>query len=462
VPAEPVDDTLDQDSAAGVVREIDAELARLRQALDRIARFRGELDRRVAENAGTVESAEERVAEMAVSLHGVADAGQPADGIYETLVLELTDARSRLREALDALHAPSKVPTYQPQLDLANLGVARFRLRIETARELIAELAAAEADAREIEQHSRWESAEGRGSGKTTWLNQVPSGDHPKTVVTLDHRPASADELAQILGSRLVPDAVPSWDLERLGAALLDGPRGVVIVDLAQHLFLAAVGGYAAFDGFATLIERTRAHLFWVCGMSAFAWRHLRAARPTPIVFRHHVALGGWTEERIRELIRTRVEAAGVRLNYGDLVLDRLEGVSYQARLIESEEGYTRLLWDYSDGNPRVALHFFLRSLVPETSGSICVRLFRAPALESLEELDESALFTLAATIAHENLSLEDAAKVMRFSAPLCRIHLDRLTELGVLRVDDDRYRVTTFWHRAAVRLLQRKNLIHG
>jgi hypothetical protein len=853
-PKEPVVEGPARDPAAGVVREIDAELERLRESLDRIDGFRKEFDDRVAENRREVEATEERVAEMAVALRVSIDSRQSADGIYETLVSELATARQRLREALDTLRAPSEVPTYEPQLNLATLDVARFRIRVDTARQLAAELAAAEGEARVLERQGRWAIAETRGrllrrlndlrieclgwlspalrdrvlgisregigqltreldhavltvrlyretrlrqlrdaktlardvfiigalsyaalrlalvivtivwirarwriwldrsrrrlfrrartvawkrrtdtllalaeavlpwtlylvavaaikwaitpavtapefavlyeialiygiyrlavdlfvalvvriahryglrmaaerrakllgtvrwvmrvivpvvillrvaelvvgrgylyhdvvrfswlilvltlagaivswrdaaaetylrahptgrlsalvrstrsrwygtlitpvcflwtagralavfardlalgfeqtrkalafvfrqrierqaeargyapgdievlpesvvaafteeavsddrlkvdhfpgleqfqtafdtwrdtatggailltgergSGKTTWLHQAQTGEVPKTLITLDRRPASSDELAKILGGELVRGGSSRRDLERLSAALLEGPRRVVIIDLAQHLFLAAVGGYAVFDAFASLVEATRRHVFWVCAMSAFAWQHLSAVRSTRAVFRQHVALGGWSEERIRELIRTRVDAAGVRLNYSDLVLDRLEGVPYQARLIESEEGYTRLLWDYSDGNPRVALHFFLRSLVPESEDSFRVRLFRAPAVESFESLGDRALFTLAATISHENLSLEETATVTRYPVELCRIHLDRLIELGVLRVDGDRHRVTSFWHRAAVRQLRRKNLIYG
>jgi hypothetical protein len=299
-----------------------------------------------------------------------------------------------------------------------------------------------------------------RGCGKTSWLRQVDGGDLIRTNITLQDRPASSDELASVLGRALAADTSSTSNLEGLRSTLTGGPRRIVIIDLAQHLFLAAVGGYTTFDAFTTLIEQTHHRVFWVCSMSAFAWQRLRAVRPTPIVFRHHQHLGGWSEDRIRELIRARTAVAGVRLNYGDLVVDRMEGVSAQARLIESEEGYTRLLWDYSDGNPRVALHFFLRSLVPEGADAARVRLFRAPAVEVLERLDEDALFTLASVVTHENVTLGEAVAVTRYPEELCRIHLDRLSELGVLRWDGRRYRIATFWHRAAVRLLFRMNLL--
>jgi DNA-binding IclR family transcriptional regulator len=80
--------------------------------------------------------------------------------------------------------------------------------------------------------------------------------------------------------------------------------------------------------------------------------------------------------------------------------------------------------------------------------------------VELLGGFDETCLFTLAAVVTHENVTLSEAAAVTRYPEGLCHIHLDRLTELGVLRVDKDRYRVTTYWHRAAVRLLRRRNLL--
>jgi len=299
-----------------------------------------------------------------------------------------------------------------------------------------------------------------RGCGKTTWLGQVSAGDLPKTVVSLENRPTTTGELASVLGNAVFPEAMEQWTLDDLQSALEKGPRRMIVVDLAQHLFLATVGGYEIFDAFADLIERTHRSIFWLCSMSGLAWQRLHAVRSTQIVFRHHQVLEGWSEERVRELIRTRVAAAGIRPNYSDLVVDRMEGVSTQARLIESEEGYTRLLWDYSDGNPRVALHFYLRSLVPESDDSARVRLFKGPPVDVLGRFDEECLFTFAAVVTHENATLGETASVTGYPEHLCHIHLDRLLELGALKVDNERYRITTYWHRAAIRLLRRRSLL--
>jgi hypothetical protein len=299
-----------------------------------------------------------------------------------------------------------------------------------------------------------------RGIGKTTWLNQVERDDVTIERIVPGERFTDFGRLAGRLAESLQLEIGRDDPLQSLTEALMNGPRRVVVLDMAQHLFLADVGGYDAFEGFARIVNRTCRHVFWLCSMSTYAWRHLVAVRPDAAVFRGSAHLLGWSEETIRELIRTRCAASGARFNFADLVVDGLEGVSTQARLIESEEGYTRLLWDYSDGNPRAALHFFLRSLDPDGGNRVRVRLFRAPDVERLESGGFNGLFVLAAVVTHESINLDHLVEVTRLARSECFIHLDRLTELGAIVVEDDRFRVSTAWHRAAVRLLRRRNLL--
>lgn len=299
-----------------------------------------------------------------------------------------------------------------------------------------------------------------RGAGKTTWLNQVRRDDLAIGRIILGRRVTDEAALTRRLSELLDVPLESDSDPRELARALADGPRRVVVLDMAQHLFLADVGGYEAFSAFAALVNRTCRNVFWLCSLSGYAWRHLRAVRPDATVFRVRRHLGGWSDEKIGALIAARCAASGVRFDYADLVVDRMEGVSMRSRLIESQDGYTRLLWDYSDGNPRAALHFFLRSLDPERGGRVRVRLFKAPDVEVLEEGGEDGLFVLAAIVVHESISLEDLERVTRFDRVQCFIHLDRLQEIGAIVLEDGMYRVSTTWHRAAVRLLKRRNLL--
>jgi len=299
-----------------------------------------------------------------------------------------------------------------------------------------------------------------RGIGKTTWLNQIRRDDLEIQRIVLGRRIIDGTDVCRRLAALLAVEAGENPGPRELGRVLNAGPQRVVVLDMAQHLFLASVGGYEAFSAFATLVNRTCNNVFWLCSMSSYAWRHLRAVRPDATVFRTRRHLVGWSDDQISELIRSRCAACDVRFNYADLVVDRLEGVSVRSRLIESEEGYTRLLWDYSDGNPRAALHYFLRSLDPDRGNSVRVRLFKAPDVALLEDGGQDGLFALAAIVTHESISVGDLIEVTRFDRVQCFIHLDRLLELGAITLDDEMYRVSTTWHRAAVRLLRRRNLL--
>ncbi len=299
-----------------------------------------------------------------------------------------------------------------------------------------------------------------RGVGKTSWLNQIRRDDLEIQRILLGRRVTDPTDLCGRLAELLEVNVGPETGPRELGRELCNGPRRVVVLDMAQHLFLTDVGGYEAFKAFATLVNRTCNNVFWLCSMSAYAWHHLRAVRPDATVFRSRRHLTGWSEEQIAELIRARCAASGVQFNYADVVVDRLEGVSVSSSLIETADAYSRLLWDYSDGNPRAALHFFLRSLDPERSGRIRVRLFKAPDVALLEDGGQDGLFVLAAIVTHESISLDDLIEVTRFDRSQCFIHLDRLLEVGAITLDNEMYRVSTTWHRAAVRLLRRRNLL--
>ncbi|HSN56927.1 MAG TPA: hypothetical protein VLT32_19810 [Candidatus Sulfomarinibacteraceae bacterium] len=300
-----------------------------------------------------------------------------------------------------------------------------------------------------------------RGVGKTTWLNQLRRKDVEIVRVELGRRILDPGALVSVLAERLEVSGDPESVVE-LADRLEEGPQRIVVLDLAQHLFLARIGGYDAFTAFAELVNRTRHRVFWIAAVAEYAWRHLRAVHPDWAVFRREIALKGWPEERIRELIRTRSKASGVTFNYADVAVDRIEGVTSRARLVESADGYLRLLWDYSDGNPRVALHFFVRSLDPDRGDRLRVRLFRAPDPTLLEAGGEAGLFVLAAIVTHESISADDLAQVTRSSVSQCHIHVDRLVDLGAARIDDGLVRITTTWQRAAIRLLRRRNLLPG
>ena len=135
------------------------------------------------------------------------------------------------------------------------------------------------------------------------------------------------------------------------------------------------------------------------------------AARPRRIRFRSEQTINEWSEGDIRMLLMARAAASGVVHQFEDLVVDAAQS---DAALVRSSESYVRLIWDYADGCPEVACHFWLRSLVYVADDRVRVRLFSAPNGTRLERLPEEARFVYAALVTHDALSAEHVARVLR------------------------------------------------
>jgi len=225
---------------------------------------------------------------------------------------------------------------------------------------------------------------------------------------------------------------------------------------------LRGAGTWEGWRALMHLVEAAGDQVYWLAAMAQYAYEYLRFVRKGNDAFRSVVRLPAWSEARIAELLQTRIEASGYAPIYDDLLVDRVEGLDRQAQLISTGRDYMRLIWDYADGSPRVALHCWTQSLIPDGEGFVRVRLFRAPNPDRLEALSETERFLHAGVVWHENIAPVEAARALRFPLIACEDGLGRLTEAGVLEGRAGRYRVTTRWQRAVIRYLRRKHLIES
>lgn len=298
------------------------------------------------------------------------------------------------------------------------------------------------------------------GFGKTSWLNNAallaesPRVDRLVLSERLLSRSGLVSYLCKSLGAGS-PGALDSLCEEIVGG----GPR-IVMLDDAHHLLLRGVDTYQAWDALSEVVERTRQRVFWVATMGELAYQHLVWARGGAEPFRRVVRLKAWDEERVSLLINARTRESEYEMVYDDLVVDKLEGVEGEAQLVSTQQGYTRLIWDYADGCPRVALHCWKNSLVPDGEGRMRVRLFRRPVAEELETLSEAERFVLAGVAWHTTLTLSEAERSLKYTKMVCEDALDRLHDSGILMEHEGRYRVTTRWLRPVHRFLLRKHLI--
>ncbi len=305
------------------------------------------------------------------------------------------------------------------------------------------------------------------GSGKTTWLHALARyvlATHVDQVELLDlrvdDRPRDALAAVRWFGQHMGhADCQSSTELID---ALLAGPRRVVIVDDVGHLVLRAMGGTTPWVALSDLIGATRGHIFWVVASSRHAAYLAEKLLPGRDTYDLAVKLPRWTEEQIGSLIGQRMESCGAEADFDDLWVTLDDG---QDRLLEdmrAGERFIRLLWDHSDGNPRDALYFWLRSLVPDGGDRVRVHLFHAHTADELEHLRTLSRFTLQAVLVHNGLSAAEVARVLYDDVTEVRTTLRWLTEQGIIEPAGERWRVAPAWYRAAVRYLRRKHLLPG
>lgn len=307
------------------------------------------------------------------------------------------------------------------------------------------------------------------GMGKTTILGMLEAelGEpvlHAKLISKVSDPATLFGRLARLLEL----DGEPTSTAEMI-SLLHDSERRkerrVVLVDDCHNLFLRQVGGFDAWEAFTHIVNETSDQIFWVATFNDVAWDYLNNIAARMSYFRAIIRLKGWSDTDLRHLILSRMRRSKLRPSFTDLLVTRLEGVSVSSQVIGTSHGYFRLLWDFTNGNPRDAAHFWLRSLVPEDDGrTVRVHLFAAPKVEDLQKLPDDIVFVLQAVVEHENLTANELARVTNMTLEFCRFALRYCRESGYLDRDSltGRTRISTHWQQTVIRFLKRQHLIYS
>lgn len=301
------------------------------------------------------------------------------------------------------------------------------------------------------------------GFGKTSWLTAAERrcARLPVTRMSLERRATSAAGVLTEIGARFGMNTSAPPDVDAVVERLTRGGPRVVAVDDAQLWFLRGPNTLEGWRTFCAVVERTSGSVLWIVTFAHYAWELYSWISKGDHLFRDVVHLNPWSEAEIGELLERRNAMSGLTIVYDDLLVDDvLRDKDDAARILTTARDYNRLIWDYAEGSPRVALHVWARSLVPDGPDRARVRLFMNPSTEVLESLTEPARFVLAATFWHERLSLDEAVPALALTRATCSDAFARLTEEGVVELEGGYFCVTARWWPVVIRYLRRKHLI--
>ena len=294
-----------------------------------------------------------------------------------------------------------------------------------------------------------------RGGGKSMLLERI-SRERTNTLL-LD---CPIDGIEVLLGTLRAAYRVSGTSDEALARAIAARTRSALLIDDAHRLVAPAIGGLRALDRLIALARTSGESCTWVLAFNRHLWPFVQRSRGARPLLDEVIRLEPWSEEQIAALVRQRCGHAGIEPSFHGLIANPSEDeLQRSEQLARTAAGFYRLLWDYSEGNPAVALEFWRHSLHRDDAGRVHARLFNAPSMEDLENLPDAAVFTLNAVVQLEPVELESLLRVSRLPAHEVRDSIRYSLTRGYVERLAGRHRVTWYWYRAVTSLLRRRHL---
>ncbi|MGD9842762.1 MAG: cell envelope integrity protein TolA [Steroidobacteraceae bacterium] len=299
-----------------------------------------------------------------------------------------------------------------------------------------------------------------RGSGRSTALNRICELRTNVTVIN-----CGFDGLAALTATLAQAMQLPTDCHLQTLAAKLDERQddSAIVIDNAHRLIHPVMGGLQAFDQLMQVVRQHNAHCAWVFAMDQIVWRFYGRSRTANLLFDSVMLLEPWSEAGIAELLQNRSRQAGITPAFDSLVPELQAQTDEFVRneaLQNAARSYYRLVWDYSDGNPGVALHMWRTSLGMGNDGRVFVTPFRAPDSTIFDRLPDSAVFVMRAVLQMENALAEDIAKATRVALVEVDNALRYGLKSGYLELTAGRYAIVWHWYRPLTRFMQRRHLL--
>ncbi|MDN2481079.1 ATP-binding protein [Vibrio agarivorans] len=236
----------------------------------------------------------------------------------------------------------------------------------------------------------------------------------------------------------------------------------LIVVDNAQRLVKPKVGGLASLIKLTQLLRSTgRKHRF-LLSIEKASWRFVDRARGERLIFDWVTFLPRWSEKQIHTLLETRVNQSNDNaISFEGIVVPKQWEQDDTSEEQRAKQGFYRILWHYSDGNPTVALRFMRYSLHRDkTNNEVVVRLFKAPSSDELEKMPKPMLAVLRSIVQLEVAAPDEVAECTQLSLVEVTGVLRFFQSRGLIEFNEQQARISDHWFRYITNVLDRQHLL--
>ncbi|WP_282064454.1 ATP-binding protein [Vibrio rotiferianus] len=300
-----------------------------------------------------------------------------------------------------------------------------------------------------------------RGVGTTTFLRTMLSKVKNAEPLYLNCPYAGYSELLKELALQLGLEEDAS-EIQVLAHLRKSDTPYLIAVDNAQRLVKPMVGGLGGLIKLTNLLRRSKKNHRVVMAIEKASWRFVDRARGERLLFDWVAFMPRWSEKQLSALFDTRInQEIENPVTFDGLVVPKQwdqEDITEEER---AKQGFYRILWHYSDGNPTVGLRFFRLSLRQDKeTQQVVVRLFHAPESQELEKMPKPMLAVLRSIVQLEVASPEELSECTQLSIAEVIGTLRYFQSRGFIEWSEDKARVSDHWFRHITNVLDRQHLL--
>ncbi|MDW6017021.1 AAA family ATPase [Vibrio plantisponsor] len=300
-----------------------------------------------------------------------------------------------------------------------------------------------------------------RGIGTTTLLYTLLHKVKNAEPLYLSCPYSGYTELLELLALSLGLEAESS-EIQILSHLRKSEQTYLIAIDNAQRLVKPMVGGLNSLMKLTNLLRRSKKNHRVIMAIEKSNWRFVDRARGERLLFDWVTVLPRWNEKQMVKLLDSRINREiESPVSFEGLVVPRQWDQDDSSDDERAKQGFYRILWHYSDGNPTVALRFFRRSLNRnKETGVVNVNLFHVPDSQDLEQMPKPMLAVLRSIVQLEVASSEELSKCTQLSIAEVIGIVRYFQSRGYLEWAEDKARVSDHWYRTITNVLDRQHLL--
>jgi len=239
----------------------------------------------------------------------------------------------------------------------------------------------------------------------------------------------------------------------------------IVIIQNIENFYLRIVNGFEVMKMFFQVLSTTNNKIFWISTCNQYAWNYFLRVLKINDFFGYVVSFKKLKDNEITEIIMKRHNMSGYKLKF----LPDKSDINNKQFLKLSEEEKDQFLRNkffedlnkISQSNVGLAQLFWLRSIVSLTDNQINIASLSSINFGFLKGLSKEKVFSLAALLIHDGLTIEEHAKVFNMSIDQSKLLLYAMFDDGEIRITNDVYRINFLLYVHAIKLLKDQNILH-